>query len=125
MNVKVYGYDTRGLYEWGIGYVSRDKYNAWQKFWDSIADTKMLLGEELFFWRVMKPGNDYGSHMLVTTGGSIYVHPASGKGVVITYNEIPYDAVLEELQTIMKACVKIVGCSIDVYSKEGVVNYEG
>lgn len=124
MNVKVYGYDTRWLYEWGLGYISREKYNAWQKFWDSIADTKMLLGEELFFWRVMKPDDDCGCHMLVTTGGTIYVHPMGGKGVVITYNEVDYDAILCELQTIMKSCAKVVGCSIDVYSKKGVVNYE-
>lgn len=125
MDVKVYGYDTRGVYEWGLGYASREKYNAWQAFWNDIVDTKKLKGKELFFWRVMKPDSDCESHMLVTTGGSIYVHPMGGKGVVITYNEAPHDAVLEELKTIMKACVKIVGCSIDVYSKKGVVGYEG
>lgn len=124
MDVKVYGYDTKGLYEWGSGYTSREKCYTWKKFWDSIADTKMLLGDELFFWRVMKPDNDYSSHVLVTTGGLIYVHPMGGKGVVITYNEVPHDAALDELQSIMKACAKIVGCSIDIYSKKGVVNYE-
>lgn len=123
MDVKVYGYKTQGVYEWGLGYVSQEKYNAWQKFWGNIADTKRLQGEELFFWRVIKP-DGCGSHQLLTTGGSIYVHPMDGKGVVITYNEVEFDAALCELQTIMKACAKAVGCSIDVYSKKGVVNYE-
>lgn len=125
MNVKVYGYDTRGVYELGVGYISYRKRHAWQKFWNDIADSKKLLSEELYFWRVVKPCSDFDCHMLVTTGGAIYLHPMTGKGVILYCNYAERDAVLEELQKIMKACAKEVRCSIDVYSKKGVVNYEG
>lgn len=124
MNVKVYGYDTKGLYEWGTGYTSRERCNAWKKFWDDIANTKRLQGKELFFWRVVKPDSDYSSHMLLTLNGAIYAHPMYGKSVFQYSNCIEHDAIFEEFKEIMRACSKAVGCSIDVYSKKGVVSYE-
>lgn len=124
MDVKVYDYNTRDVYEWGLGFVSHSKQDTWQKFWDSIADTKMLLGEELYFWRVMKPSNDSGCYMLVTTGGAIYVHPMNGKGVIRSLNYAEHDGVYEEAKRIFKTCAKTVGCCINISLTKGVVNYE-
>lgn len=52
-----------GIYEWGVGWLSDEKRDAWRSFFRNLDD---------IFWSYHTSGN---SEYLVTTGGCIYLHP--------------------------------------------------
>lgn len=61
-----------GLYLWGEGW-SREKALKWDEF---------LTNYKGIFWRAVAPKSDMGCWMLVSTQGSIYLHPMDFRTVL-------------------------------------------
>lgn len=62
-------YTTRGLYEWGKGYVSNDVAEKWRKFFDEFTD---------YGWTVIKPASSSDCFRIASTGSCCYLHPMGG-----------------------------------------------
>lgn len=119
MKVRIYKYKTNGIYEWGRGFVSGEVADKWHKFWEYVAVNKQTpMGKSVYLWRILT--GDIGCDMLVTTGGSIYLHPTGGECVVQTINEVMPDGVFVELCMLMNACVEYIGncTSVEMYSSK-------
>lgn len=56
----------KGLYEWGTGWSSTETEEKWRGFWSGLDRSKST------YWRHFKDGD---SDYLVSTGGSVYLHP--------------------------------------------------
>lgn len=60
-----------GLYEWGKGWVSGDIAQRWRDYFGSLNTAK-----DVCFWRYFECEESCGKvGYLVSTGGSIYLHP--------------------------------------------------
>ncbi len=117
MRVKAFRARFRGLYEWGVGWLSEDKRNAWNKFFESINDN---------FWSYHTRGD---SKYLVTTGGSVYLHPMDVKLVctseVLSYSvkdgeRIEEHMEIEALKKILSGAAEACGGSVE-FSEVSVV----
>ena len=58
-----------GLYEWGVGWLSAEKKEAWEKYFRE-------LGDKSAFWSHFETGEgSLASRYLVSTDGCVYLHP--------------------------------------------------
>lgn len=61
------------IYGWGTGYYSQEKYLAWKNFWQNPT---LKDGKKPIFWKAFIEDKGYcDNEYLVTTSGSIYLHP--------------------------------------------------
>ena len=59
--------EFKGIYSWGKGWESMDKYSQWCQFWKDNASG---------YWkRVVETDTPHESEYLVSTAGSAYLHP--------------------------------------------------
>lgn len=120
MKVRIYKYKTHGVYEWGRGFVSVEVADKWNEFWRVVATEGRIphTDRHIYMWQIL-PG-DIGCDTLVATGGSIYLHPMDGVGVVQTTNEVMTDGVYAELCRLMNACVEYIGngASVELYTSK-------
>lgn len=120
MKVRIYKYKTHGIYEWGRGFVSGEIADRWHKFWEYIITNGKTPNTDgcVHLWSIFR--GDIGCNILVTTGGSIYLHPINGEGVVKTINEVMPDGVYAELCRLMNACVEYIGngASVEMYTSK-------
>lgn len=119
MKVRIYKYKTYGIYEWGRGFVSGEVADKWREFWNCVAKGgRTPIGRPVHMWRILH--GDIGCDTLVSTGGSIYLHPMDGCGVVQVINEIATDGVYVELCRLMNACVEYIGngASVEMYTSK-------
>lgn len=120
MKVRIYKYKTDGIYKWGRGFVSGEVADKWHEFWEYVAANGRTpnTGRTLYHWRILR--GDIGCDILVDIGGSIYLHPMSGCGVVQVINEISIDEVYGELFQLMDACAKYIGngALVEMYSSK-------
>jgi hypothetical protein len=119
MKVRIYKYKTRGIYEWGQGFVSREVADRWNEFWRIVATEGRIpnTNKRNYFWRIL---SGVECDILVATGGSIYLHPMDGSGVIKTSNEVMPDATYSELCRLMNACVEYIGngTSVEMYASK-------
>lgn len=120
MKVRIYKYKTHGIYEWGRGFISGEVAAKWKEFWRIVSTEKRIpnTNRDVYSWRIL-PG-DIGCDTLVAIGGSIYLHPMDGCGVVQVINELATDGVYTELCRLMNACVEYVGngTSVEMYTSK-------
>jgi hypothetical protein len=119
MKVRIYKYKTNGIYKWGSGFVSGEVADKWREFWKCVAtEGRTITGKYVYYWRIL-PG-DIGCDTLVSTGGSIYLHPMSGDGVIQVINEAKTDAVYAELCRLMNDCAEYIGdgASVEMYTSK-------
>lgn len=118
MKVRIYKYKTRGIYEWGRGFISNDISLKWHQFWEHIAQHGKIINTErnLCYWRIFQ--DDIGCDILIAIGGSIYLHPMNGDCVIRVINEVPTDYVYAEFCRIMNACAAFIGngASIEMHT---------
>jgi hypothetical protein len=120
MKVRIYKYKTHGIYEWGRGFVSGEVADKWREFWKFVATNGKTpnTGRTLYHWRILR--GDEGCDILVATGGSIYLHPMDGCGVIQVINETTADGVYNEFCRLMNACVEFIGngASVEMYTSK-------
>lgn len=120
MKVRIYKYKTSGIYEWGRGFVSGEVADKWNEFWRIVATEGRIPNTNKcnYFWRILSGGIECDT--LVATGGSIYLHPMDGSGVIQTTNEVTHDATYTELCRLMNACVEYIGngASVEMYTSK-------
>jgi hypothetical protein len=120
MKIRIYKYKTRGIYEWGRGFVSGEVADRWNEFWHCVNTKGRTPNTDrpIHSWRIL-PG-EIGCDTLVATGGSIYLHPMDGCGVIQTINEVMPDATYAELCRLMNACVEYIGngASVEMYTSK-------
>ena len=120
MKVRIYKYKTNGIYEWGRGFINSEIADRWHKFWENVATNGKTpnTNSGICIWRILR--GDIGCDMLVATGGSIYLHPMRGEGVIQTGNEVMPDGVYAELCRLMNACVAFIGngASVEMYTSK-------
>lgn len=120
MKVRIYKYKTHGIYEWGRGFVSCAVADKWHSFWEFVAENGRIpyTDKHIHLWRILR--GDIGCNILVATGGSIYLHPMDGCGVVQTINEVHTDSVYVELCRLMNACAAFIGngVSVEMYTSK-------
>lgn len=120
MRVRIYKYKTSGIYELDRGFISNEIANRWYKFWGYVYANNKIPNDErgVYFWRILH--KNVSCDNLVATGGSIYLHPMDGCGVVQTTNDVMTDAVYAELCHLMNACVKYIGngASVEMYTSK-------
>lgn len=101
-----------GFYEWGPGWTKDGAAEAWRGFWDGFnADGRWTLSA----WRHAADGR-FGSHYLVSTTGSVFLHPMDftvllREGVVSCHG-IPSH--IGELKEICEECAKACGGSFEL-----------
>lgn len=120
MKVRIYKYKTHGIYEWDRGFVSGVVADKWNEFWGIVATEGRVPGTDrhIHFWRIL--AGDIGCDTLVATGGSIYLHPMDGCGVIQTINEVMPDSVYAELCRLMNAYVEYISndTSVEMYTSK-------
>ena len=113
MNGYVYKYTTRGIYEWGSGWVSREAYSKWKEFWDDFIKTGYYIKDgsrrESIHWRVLKREDESSCDTLVCLGGSMYLHPMDGEMFRREIGSTPGDGCCKELKDILFSCIKFIG----------------
>lgn len=109
-----------GIYEWSRGFISSDIADRWHKFWKYVSTYNKTPNTDscVHLWRILR--GDIGCDILVSIGGSIYLHPMSGEGVIKTINEVMPDLVYAELCRLMNACVEYIGngASVEMYTSK-------
>ena len=86
-------YTTRGIYEWGKGYVSNDVAAEWCKFFNEFADCR---------WSVIKPESSGACFRIASTNSCCYLHPMSG--LLTLDNEREVSHVREIIMNAVKRC---------------------
>lgn len=110
----IYSYKTRGLYEWGSGFVSQKKAALWKDFWKYFDDNGMTPeGKRHYHWNVAISKDNSTSHTLYTTGGCFYLHPMDGEGVFI-YAGVDDTSIFRDLCDLLNECARYVGFEIDI-----------
>lgn len=85
-----------GLYEWGKGW-DFETASSWRKFWDTYNGC---------YWSFFKEEHSYGdSHYLVSTHGSIFLHPMDFHAVLSG----PNAGVMSELKEACERCAEACG----------------
>lgn len=120
MKIRIYKYKTHGIYELGRGFVSIEVADKWNEFWRIVTTEGRIpnTNRRNYFWRILPGGIK--CDILVATGGSIYLHPMDGCGVVQTINEVHADSVYVELCQLMNACAEFIGngASVEMYTSK-------
>ena len=91
-------YTTRGLYEWGKGYVNNDVAAKWRKFFDEFTD---------YGWSVIKPGSIGDCFRIASTYSCCYLHPMGGLLTLHNKNEV------DRVKVFITNAVKSCGGSVD------------
>ena len=86
-------YTTRGLYEWGKGYVNNDVAAKWHKFFDELDDCR---------WTIIKPRLFGECFRIASTYSCCYLHPMSG--LLTLNNEKEVHQVREIITNAVKSC---------------------
>ena len=104
----------RGLYQWGVGWVSREKKEAWDNYFHNLPEKVHSI-----FWGFYQRDQ---AQYLVGTSGSVYLHPMSLDaylhGNVMTkemrngvWVEVFSD--IEELKEILRGAAEACGGSVE------------
>lgn len=70
-NVRTVSCHFNDLYEMGRGFASTEAAEAWTRFWEGVNGP----GRGACFWRYCAPREPFSCGYLVSSAGSIYVHP--------------------------------------------------
>lgn len=112
----------KGIYEWGVGFVSTEMQKKWDEFW------KYHYSSRWAFWKYV-PGDNLGScGHLMSTMHCIYLHPMNFSAVLVDdgcCSQIGYENGVEmvshfytELETLKEACEKCAefcGAKFELY----------
>lgn len=126
LKIKRYRYVTKGLYEWGSGWLSADMAKRWKEFWDNAARCRCYptaCGEvkHLSLLRVILPDMENSCHMLYTIGGIIYLHPMSGQayfekgGARMRVDGVDVDPYFEEFRQVITDAVEYANPDANVH----------
>ena len=114
--MRIYAIKARfsGIYEWGVGWLSVKQNEAWDEYFEKLAQTKRPI-----FWGYYKREN---AQYLVSTSGSVYLHPMS----VVAYLQsnvvtkemkggvwVEVFGDVDELKEIMKGAAEACGGSVE------------
>lgn len=69
--------EFRGLYEWGIGFVSAEKMRKWDEFWQERYSSRWG------WWRYIRPKGIGECGHLISTTNNIYLHPMNFSTVLV------------------------------------------
>lgn len=116
----------KGIYEWGVGFVSREMQRKWDEFWNYHYSKRYA------YWKYV-PGNSIGEcgHLMSTTH-CIYLHPMDFHAVLVNDGCCCHNAFREEggkmvrtvshfyteLETLKEACdecAKYCGVKFEMY----------
>lgn len=116
----------KGIYEWGHGYISDEKRELWNKFWEE--EFPKL---DFWYWFKFIPGETTGScGTLVSILASIYMHPYAIHGILTSTGghsgcSLPeekhqYDYTfrflepIDQLRQICEACAQYCGSTFEL-----------
>lgn len=93
-----------GIYGWGTGYYDKEKYLNWENFWDNI---------NAIYWNSVIANDTFNTRYLVTTSGSIYLHPMDFTTVLkssgVVCNGKHFDGEVRELKELCEKAAKVCG----------------
>lgn len=104
------------LYAWGKGWLSYEQLNAWEEYWLSL---------NAIYWHFFQVQDCFGTTYLVSTYGSIYLHPMDFR-CILNLNG-GNGGPINELKKICTECAKKCGGTftmevefVDITLKGGV-----
>ena len=97
---------SHGLYEWGKGFISNEKYELWEEFWSNCPSST---------WKAVKGDYETSCELLVSMAGSIYLHPMDFDAIITMSDVSLTDVYLRDLNKVLKKCAEYVGFTFDLY----------
>lgn len=100
-----------GIYAWTGGFVSEEAYDAWHSFWNGVNDRKKDASGDVHCWQYCRPVDNISCGYLVSTAGSIYLHPTGFHAILYSAYGGPDLRLIRELRRLCREVAEACGGS--------------